>query len=87
MTVGALTAVASVVVVVKPSVHDIVFSSLPLATALITFGFGIALILVALLPWCNPSRLGRLPVLAVIAGVALNSAVWLLLMGREQHTI
>lgn len=87
MTVGALTAVASVVVVVKPSAHDIVFSSLPLATALITFGFGIALILVALLPWCNPSRLGRLPVLAVIAGVALNSAVWLLLMGQEQQTL
>lgn len=87
MGVGTIIALAGAIVFVRPIAPDIAFSSAPMAAGLLTLGFGSALILAAMVPWCDPTRLGRMPVLAAVAGVSMSCAVWLLLVGHQQQTL
>ena len=85
--VGLSMAVVSALVFIRPQVLEIAYQSGPNAAPLLTLGFGVALFLVGLLPWCPPARLGKLPILAAAAGVILSCSVWLLLVGNQQQVL
>lgn len=85
--VGLSMAAVSALVFIRPEALEIAYQSAPNAAPLLTLGFGIALFLVGLLPWCPPARLGKLPILAAAAGVILSCSVWLLLVGNQQQVL
>lgn len=85
--VGLAMATVSALAVIQPQAFEVAFQSASNAAPLLTSGFGIALLLVGLLPWCPPGRIGVLPILAAVTGVLLSVSVWLLLVGNQQQVL
>lgn len=85
VVLGLAMATISALAFIQPQALGTVFQSTPSSTPLLTLGFGVALLLVGLLPWCPPARIGVLPILAAATGVILSCSVWLLLVGKQQQ--